>query len=110
VTLSKDKKGIQFTIDAMKGKYAGALTSRDWVIRLNLPKNSKPENIRINGNKLKSNSPNSITIITETELKEDAMPFKGNGSKTRSLAGPVLELSIHQNNIRESIRISFTLK
>jgi alpha-glucosidase (family GH31 glycosyl hydrolase) len=110
VTLSRDEKGVHLRIDKMKGKYKGALSSRDWIIRLNLPENTKPENVRINGKKLKSNSSNRMKIITEAELQEDAMPFKGAGSKPRSLAGPVLELTIHQKNVRESIRVSFDVK
>jgi hypothetical protein len=110
VTLSRDEKGIQLKINKMEGKYTGALSSRDWIIRFNLPGDSKPDRIRINGETMKPNSLNTMTIITETELKEDAMPFKGAGSKPRSLAGPILELIIHQKNVRESIRLSFDLK
>jgi hypothetical protein len=51
-----------------------------------------------------------MTLISETEQKEDAMPFLGIGSKPRSMAGQILELSIHQQSVQEPIHVLFNLK
>jgi len=110
VTLSRDNEKIQLFVDKVQGSYRDAISSRDWVIRLNLPEKSKPENIQINGKKLGSNSSYTMNLISEAEQKEDFMPFAGVGSKPRPLAGPILELNIHQQSVQKSIQVSFHLK
>ncbi len=110
VSLTRSEEGIQLVIDKKQGSYNGAISLRDWVIRFNLPENSKPENIEVNGEKLEPNSSDGLKLITETELREEVMPFLGSGRKPRPKAGPVLELTIHQKDVRESIRVSFNVK
>jgi hypothetical protein len=77
---------------------------------LNLPEKSKPENIQIDGKILGSNSSYTMKLISEAEQKEEFMPFAGVGSKPRPLAGPILELIIHQQSVQKSIQVSFHLK
>jgi len=110
VTLSRDNEKVQLFVDKVQGSYRGAISSRDWVIRLNLPEKSKPENIQIDGKILGSNSSYTMKLISEAEQKEEFMPFAGVGSKPRPLAGPILELIIHQQSVQKSIQVSFHLK
>jgi hypothetical protein len=51
-----------------------------------------------------------MKLISEAEQKEDFMPFAGGRSKPRPLAGPILELNIHQQSVQKSIQVSFNLK
>ena len=97
-------------IDKKQGNYDGALSSRDWVIRLNLPEQRIPKNIMINGKQVELHSSDEVAFITQPELQEDAMPFKGAGSRPRSMAGPILELTLHHQNVLESLQISCELK
>jgi hypothetical protein len=110
VTLAKDENEILFEIGMKRGNYNNAISSRDWVIRLNLPENSKPKNIMVNGKKLELYSSDEAVLITQSELQEETMPFKGAGSRPRPMAGPILELSIHQQDVLKPLQISFTLK
>ena len=110
VTLTKNDEEIQFMIDKKQGNYNGALSSRDWVIKLNLPEHSSPKSIKINGKKVKLGTSNEAVLITQPELQEEAMPFKGAGNKPRPMTGPILELTIHQKDCLESIQISCQLK
>jgi hypothetical protein len=97
-------------IDKRQGTYNGEVSLRDWVIRLNLPENSKPKNIMVNGKRLELDSSDEAVLITKSELQEETMPFKGIGSKPRPTAGSILELTIHQEDVLKSIQISFTLE
>jgi hypothetical protein len=110
VTLSRDGEGVQLVIHEMQGDYASAVSSRDWVIRLNLPKDGRPENIRVNGKMTEPDSPDGPVLITQAELQEDAMPFTGVGTKPRPMTGPILEMKLHQQNTREPVQVSFQLK
>ena len=110
VTLAKNEDEIHFVIDKRQGTYNGEISSRDWVFRLNLPENSKPKNIMVNGKRLELDSSDKAVLITKSELQEETMPFKGFGSKPRPMAGPILELTIHQQDVLKSIQISFILK
>lgn len=110
VSLSRNNENIRLMIDKMQGGYQSARTSRDWIIRLNLPANQQPEDIRINSKMLEANPSAKWTLITEAESQEEAVPFKGIGSRPRSLAGPILELSVSQKNVREAVHVSFKLK
>jgi hypothetical protein len=109
-TLTKNGDDIQFVIGKRQGKYNGAISVRDWVIRLNLPQQSNPMNIKIDGRKLELNESNEAVLITQSENRNETMPFKGAGSRPRPMAGPILELNIHQQDVMKSFRISFTLK
>jgi hypothetical protein len=109
VTLSRNGKKIRLAVHGMQGNFAGAISSRDWVVRLNLPRDGRPENVRIDGRSADPVSPDEPVLITETELQEDAMPFTGAGGKPRSLAGPILEMTLHQGNTREEVHVSFQL-
>jgi hypothetical protein len=93
-------------IDGKQGSYNGAVLLRDWVIRLNLPENSKPANIMINGKKVKLNSADAAAYITQSEIQGETMPFNGAGSKPRPMAGPILEMTVHQRDVLKPIRIS----
>lgn len=108
-TLVKNGEDVQFVIDKRRGSYKGAISSRDWIIRLNLPANSKPKNIVVNGENVDLNSSNEAALITQSENQEETMPFNGAGSKPRKYAGPILELTIHQKNVLDSIRVSCKL-
>ena len=110
VTMVRNEETIQLVIDKKQGNYNGAISSRDWVVRLNLPQNCKPQNIEVNGKKLEPGSSDEITLITQTELQETAMPLSGPASRPRPLAGPILELIIHQQDVREPVFISCKLK
>jgi hypothetical protein len=74
----------------------------------NTPASDK--NIRINGKIPDPNSPDGPALITQAELQEDAMPFKGAGAKPRPMTGPILEMKLHQQNTREPVQVSFQLK
>jgi hypothetical protein len=110
VTMVRSEETIQLVIDTKQGNYNGAISSRDWVIRLNLPQNCKPKNIEVNGKKLELGSSDDITLITQAELQETAMPFTGAGSRPRPMTGSILELTIHQKGVREPVQISCKLK
>jgi hypothetical protein len=110
VTLCRDGKEIQLVIGKMQGDYEGAISSRDWVIRLNLQQDGRPDNIRVNGKITDPASLDGPELITEAEVKEDTMPFIGAGSKPRFMAGPILEMTLHQRNTREQVQVSFQLK
>ena len=110
VTLTRNGEKIKFVIDKKQGNYDGALSSRDWVIRLNLPEQRIPKNIVVNGKQVELNSSDEVALITQPELQEDALPFKGAGSRPRSMAGPILELTLHHLNVLESLQISCELK
>ena len=109
-TLTRSEEKIQFVIHKTEGKYPGAVSRRDWVVRLNLPRNSTPGDIQVNGKKMGLDSRENIALITQTDQWEEAMPFSGPGSGPRSGAGPILEFTIHQQDIREPIQISCRLK
>ena len=106
VTMARSGESVQLMIDKKQGNYNGAVSSRDWVVRLNVPQNCTPKNIEVNGKKLEPGSSDDITLITQTELREAAMPFTGTGSRPRSMAGPILELTVHQKDVREPVLIS----
>jgi hypothetical protein len=110
VTLAKTGDEIKFTIDKRQGNYDGAIPVRDWVVRLNLPIKSNPKNIKVNGKMLNLGSPDGADLITQPELQGETMPFKGAGSKPRPMAGPILELTIHQQDVLKPVQISFTLQ
>jgi alpha-glucosidase (family GH31 glycosyl hydrolase) len=110
VTMTKHEETLQLAIDKRQGNYNGAISSREWVIRLNLPQHSTPKNIEVNGKKLEPGSSKDITVITQTELREETMPLRGAGSKPRPSAGQVLELTIHQKDVREPVVMTCTLK
>jgi hypothetical protein len=110
VTLMKNGEEIQFMIDKRQGSYEGAGTSRDWVVRLNLPEQVKPNTIQVNGKKIKLGSSMDALLITESEPQAEAMPFKGAGSRSRPFAGPILELTVHQQDVLQPVKISFTVK
>lgn len=106
VTLTRNGEEIQLVIDGKQGSYNGAVSLRDWVIRLNLPENSKPKNIMINGKKVKLNSSDASVFITQSEIQGETMPFLGAGSRPRPMAGPILEMTVHQRDVLKPIRIS----
>jgi hypothetical protein len=108
VTLARNGETIRFVINKRTGNYPGAISSRDWVVRLNLPKNSTPKDIIVNGKEVGFGSP--VALLTQTEEREEAMPFSGPGSRPRVIAGPILELILHQQEVRDSVQISCTLK
>jgi hypothetical protein len=110
VTMLRDEESFQLVIDKSKGTFQGAISSRDWVVRLNLPQNCSPKNIKVNGKNLEPGSSADITLVSQTELQEAVMPFIGMGSKPRTSAGPILELIIHQIDVLEPILISCKLK
>jgi alpha-glucosidase (family GH31 glycosyl hydrolase) len=110
VTLERNGDIIQLVIDKRQGNYSGAITSRDWTIRLNLPQNSAPTDIEVNGKKLVPGSSDAIALITQPELREEAMPFAGVGSKPRTMAGQILEVKVHQKDVGEVVRISCRIK
>jgi hypothetical protein len=106
----RNGRKIELLIDKAQGNYRNEIQSRNWIIRLNLPVKCKPGNIRVNGKMLGAKSPNKMKLISETEQKEDSMPFTGAGCRPRPMAGPVMELNVDQQNIQEIIRVSFNLK
>jgi alpha-glucosidase (family GH31 glycosyl hydrolase) len=110
VTLLRHNGKVELLIDKVQGSYNDSVKSRDWIIRLNLPVKCKPGNVKIDGKMAGAKSSNILKLISKTEQKEDAMPFAGAGSKPRANAGSILELNIHQQNIQESIRVSFNIK
>jgi hypothetical protein len=110
VTLTRNGEEIQFVIDRKQGSYNGEVSLRDWVIRLNLPKKSNPTNIIVNGKKVKLHSSDDAAFISQFEILEETMPFNGAGSRPRSMAGPILELTLHQQDGLKPVRISCTLQ
>jgi hypothetical protein len=110
VTLTRSGEKIQLLIDKRQGNYNGAISSRDWTIRLNLPQNSAPTDIEVDGKKLVPGSSDEIVLISQPESREDAMPFAGAGSKPRPMAGSILELKVHQKDLGEVVRISCIIK
>ena len=110
VTLTKNGDEIQFVIEQKQGSYNDAIPSRDWIIRLNLPQNSNPVNIMVNKKGVELNSSDAAVLIVQTEMQEKTMPFEGSGSRPRPMAGPILEVSIHNQDVLIPIRISCKLK
>ena len=110
VTMLRDDESFQLVIDKSKGIFQDAISSRDWIIRLNLPQNCSPRNIKVNGRSLELGSSSDITLISQIEPQEAMMPFIGVGSKPRISAGPILELIIHKQNVLEPVQISGKLK
>ncbi|RPI03643.1 MAG: DUF5110 domain-containing protein [Ignavibacteriae bacterium] len=110
VTLTSENDKVQLVVDQRQGHYRGAISSRDWVMRLNLPSGRSPGHIQVNGKNVQLNSSKEAVLITQKEPRDDAMPFSGSGSKPRSLSGPILELTVHQQDVYKPLRISFTLR
>jgi alpha-D-xyloside xylohydrolase len=110
ITMFRKEESFQLVIDRSKGTFQGAISLRDWIVRLNLPQNCSPENIIVDGKSMELGSSTDIRLISQTELRETEMPFIGTGSKPRTSAGPILELMIHQKDVLESVLISFKLK
>jgi hypothetical protein len=75
-----------------------------------LPKKSNPTNIIVNGKKVKLHSSDDAAFISQFEILEETMPFNGAGSRPRSMAGPILELTLHQQDGLKPVRISCTLQ
>ena len=101
---------LQLVIEKQQGSYPGALASRDWVVRFNLPQHCMPITIEVNGKKLELGTSNGTILITQPELREETMPLSGAGSKPRPSAGPILELTIHQKDVRQLVLVSCQLK
>ena len=110
VTMLKDEESFQLVIDKSKGNFQGAISSRDWIVRLNLPQNYSLKNITVNSKNLEAGSSADIRLISETEHQESVMPFIGAGSKPRTSAGPILEIIIHQKDVLEPVLISGKLE
>ena len=81
---------------------------RNWILRLHLAKDAKPENLTLNGKLISIESP-EVAMITESESGPQAMPFMGAGSKHAPLSGPVLEIKITQSDLTLSQRVQFEL-
>ena len=110
VTMLRDGESFQLVIDKSKGTFQGAISSRDWIVRLNLPQNCSLKNIKVNGKNMEPGSSADIRLISQTEQQETVLPFVGAGSKPRTSAGPILELLVHQQDVREPIFILCKLK
>jgi hypothetical protein len=110
ISLIRDGKKIRLVINKRQGNFTGATETRDWVIRLNLPQNIKPKDIIVNKLKKKLNLSDEIKLITQTEPQEVTMPFIGIGSKPRALAGPILQLIVHQRDLRKTLEVSASLE
>ena len=106
---SKKGKEVNFTIEAIEGNYEGALSSRDWIIRFNLPSGISSTNILING-KIPDTVQVNIQLISDVEESADVMPFRGEGSNPRSQAGSILEMYFSHADTKTPLQVSFELK
>jgi len=105
VTLSRLQDSVHVQVSAMQGDFKGALSKRDWIIRLHLPPSCDAENIHIPGIDQK----NQIRVITRKETDEKRMPFPGRGSLPRPGEEAVLEIELKDQNTRKAADLSFEL-
>jgi len=109
VSQSRKSDEVTLVIGKMKGDYKNALSERNWIIRFNLPPETDPENILINGKSPDDEPSFEQQLFSEPETRKGIMPFKS-GAAPRPEAGSVLEIHLSQQNTRTPIRISFNLK
>ncbi|MCB0275229.1 MAG: DUF5110 domain-containing protein [Calditrichaeota bacterium] len=110
VELGKKGNSVSVKIAPRQGDYAGAVSQRDWVLRLHLPVNARPENLTVNGKKVDMDNNPEVRLLTEAESNPQAMPFRGPGSKPAPQAGAILEVAVKQPDCSRGVKMAVELQ